>query len=170
MTVDRTGEYAWPAGARLARDLDAIVACRGLSVCDLGCGLGALGAVALAADAASVAFLDGSADALAAVKTVNGGDARASFLRHEWGSPLPARYGLILGGDILYRPECFAALLDSIASGLDERGRCLLSDPRSALEPELPALAAQRGLGWTTERRTDFTLVRVWRTGGLAAG
>jgi predicted nicotinamide N-methyase len=159
--ADATGRYVWPAGQRLARELAAVVDCRDRSVCDLGCGLGTLGHLALALGAARVDFLDGSDEALAAARVGCEREPRAAFHRHDWGSPLPARYDLILGGDILYRPDCFAALLDSIASGLADDGLCLLSDPRKQLEPELPRLARERGLSWDAERRDDVTLVRI---------
>ncbi len=162
---DGTWAYQWPAGARLARDFATIVSCVGLAVCDLGCGAGALGRAALAGGARSVTFADGNPAALASVHAALGAmadDARIEFHPHRWGEPLPgAPYDLILGGDILYRPECFADLLTSIAHGLGEHGRCLLSDPRKVLEPELPMFAEERALTWTTRRMKDYTLVGI---------
>jgi 2-polyprenyl-3-methyl-5-hydroxy-6-metoxy-1,4-benzoquinol methylase len=161
MSVDATGRYAWPAGQRMLRELPTLIDARGLAVCDLGCGLGALGHAALALGAASVDFLDGSDEALALARAGAERDQRANFIRHEWGAPTPRRYDLILGGDILYLPALFVALLDSIASGLAPGARCLLSDPRRTLEADLPALAATRGLTWESERRADYTLARL---------
>jgi predicted nicotinamide N-methyase len=159
--VDATGRYAWPAGKRLTRDLAEVVDCRGRTVCDLGCGLGALGHAALQLGAASVDFLDGSDEVLAGARAGAEREPRAAFHLHRWGEPMPRRYDLILGGDILYRPAFFAPLLDSVASGLATEGLCLLADPREHLEEELPTLAAERGLSWSPERRGDFTLVRL---------
>jgi predicted nicotinamide N-methyase len=167
--ADATGAYEWPAGARFARELATLADCRGRAVCDLGCGRGALGRIALVSGARSVAFLDGAADVVATLRAELGGDPRASFHLHRWGEAAPgAPYDLILGGDILYRPDCFAALLDSIAGGLAHDGLCLLSDPRTALEPELPSLARERGLSWIASRRSDVTVVQLRAAASLA--
>jgi 2-polyprenyl-3-methyl-5-hydroxy-6-metoxy-1,4-benzoquinol methylase len=168
--VDATGRYAWPAGRRLTRDLAEVVDCDGRAICDLGCGLGALGHAALRLGAARVDFLDGSEEALAGAIIGLEHEPRAACHRHQWGEPMPRRYDLILGGDILYRAELFAALLDSIASGLAPGGLCLLSDPREHLEEELPRLAAERSLSWTTERRSDFTLARLQTAAAAPTG
>jgi len=160
--VDATGRYAWPAGLRLARDLQKVVACHDLEVCDLGCGTGVVGRAALHCGARRVAFLDGAADALAHVRQALHDEPRAVYHLHRWGDAPPGGpYRLILGGDILYREECFPLLLASIALGLATDGQCLLSDPRQRLEEELPALAAVAGLSWTSVRRSDFTLVTL---------
>jgi predicted nicotinamide N-methyase len=162
---DGTGGYAWPAGLHLARDLAALVDCRGLVVCDLGCGGGALGCAALAHGAAAVHFCDADQGALAracAAAAALGAGARAHAHRHAWGAPLPvAACDAILGGDILYRPECHDALLATIASGLAPTGVALLADPRVRLEEDLARRAQAHGLSWRTERRSDFTLARL---------
>jgi predicted nicotinamide N-methyase len=166
--ADDTGAYAWPGGTRLARELPALADCRGLAVCDLGCGQGALAAAALAAGAAEVLCLDGSWEALAQARsrlaTATTPAPAARFLRHCWGERLPVACGtfpLVLGGDILYRPECHPQLLRTLADLLAAHGQALLSDPRSQLEDELPALARAVGLDWAGERRAGFTLVRL---------
>jgi len=170
-SVDATGRYAWPAGLRLARDLRAVVDCQDLELCDLGCGTGVVGKAALQGGARRVAFLDGAADALAGLRLALPDEARATFHLHQWGDAPPGGpYRLILGGDILYREECFAQLLASIALGLAPGGQCLLSDPRKRLEEELPILAAAVGLHWSSVRRSDFTLVTVRRMADLDAG
>jgi len=166
--VDATGRYAWPAGRRLARDLSAVVDCRDRVICDLGCGTGVVGRAALQAGARRVAFLDGAADALALVRQALADEPRADYHLHQWGDAPPGGpYGLILGGDILYREAYFPQLLASIALGLAPAGQCLLSDPRSRLEEELPLLAAAAGLDWASVRRNDFTLVTVRRSGDV---
>ena len=155
---DATWRYDWPAGGRLLAELDALVDPGGLSVLDLGCGRGRLGAWARGRGAARVLFADLSPTALAAV-TARFADAET--LLHRWGDLLPP-VDLVLGGDILYRPALFPALIDSLASALAGGGRALLADPRSSLEPELPGLCAQAGLRWSAERRPGaYTLVRI---------
>jgi SAM-dependent methyltransferase len=152
---DLTGGYAWPAGDRMARDLHAVAAFAGRRVLDLGCGPGQLGRRALALGAATVVFADGSAAVVAAL-------AGFAAVEHRWGDPVPgAPFDVILGGDILYRPECFADLLRSIALALAPDGVALLSDPRPVLDAELPALAAAAHLTWTTARRADYTLATL---------
>lgn len=154
---EATWSYAWPAGERMAAELGAVVDCGDRRIADLGCGRGHLGLTALTAGARSVLFADGHRDAvahLAAVIAANGFAGTARAVAHEWGDPLPdAPFDLILGGDVLYRPECFAALIATIAGSLAPDGRCLLSDPRQRLEDDLPPLAEAAGLDWSTQRR-----------------
>jgi SAM-dependent methyltransferase len=154
---DGTWRYAWPAGERMSAELGALVELRGRHVIDVGCGRGRLGLLALDLGAASATGADRSAEALAALPERPG----LIRLRHHWGEALPI-CDVLLGGDILYRPAAFPELLDSIASAVAGGGIALLADPRQRLEPELPELAAARGLSWLPERRpTGYTLVRV---------
>lgn len=157
---DATWRYDWPAGGRLLAELDALADPRGLTVIDLGCGGGRLGAWARGRAAARVVFADLSPTALAAVAARFPG---AETLLHRWGEPLPPA-DLVLGGDILYRSALFPQLVTSLAAALAGGGLALLADPRSNLEPELPTLCAQAGLAWTVERRREaYTLARVRR-------
>ena len=68
---------------------------------------------------------------------------RAQTLCHRWGEPLP-KADLILGGDILYRPELHRQLCTSIASS--QAKLAIISDPRQNLEPELTQYATLAGL------------------------
>lgn len=88
--------------------------------------------------------------------------SHGSTSRHTWGEPLHAGpYEVIIGADILYRPAYHRALLSTITTSLAPSGVALLSDPRSELEPELPAVAAAQGLTWEVERRPgNYTLIR----------
>ena len=159
-----TWSYPWPAGERLGRDLLELVSPAGQRVCDLGCGRGHLGLRAACAGA-EVTCADASQSALnyvASVAAVN--QLTVTTVLHRWGAPIPgAPFDLIIGGDILYRPECHTELLTSIALSLADEGTCLLSDPRTCLEAALPQAAAGMGLEWREERREDFTLARVRR-------
>jgi SAM-dependent methyltransferase len=155
---DATWRYDWPAGGRLLAELDVLCDPRGLTVIDLGCGSGRLGAWARGRGAARVLFADLSPTALAAVAARHPG---AETLLHRWGDPLPTA-DLVLGGDILYRPALFPALIVSLASALRSGGQALFADPRSSLEKELPELCRDAGLSWTCERRPgDYTLARI---------
>lgn len=154
---DGTWRYQWPAGSRFLLEIADLVQVADRRVIDLGCGQGRLGRWALEHGAAEVVFADLSPVALAAIPA----HPRAHLLEHRWGEPLPA-CDLLLGGDILYRPACFADLLTSAAHALAGGGRGLLVDPRSNLDDELPGLAAGRGLSWRPQRRPGgYTLVEV---------
>ena len=164
--ADCTWAYCWPAGVKLSAELATLVPCAGRAVADIGCGRGHGGLSALVAGAGRVAFADGDPEVVRWVQGVlaaNGFTARAQAHIHRWGEVIPgAPYDVVFGGDILYRPECFADLLASIAASLTNDGIALLSDPRLRLDRELPGLAAAAGLSWDFERRdAGYTLVRL---------
>lgn len=155
---DATWRYDWPAGGRLLAELDVLADPRGRTVIDLGCGRGRLGAWARQRGAARVVFADLSVTALADVAERL---PDAETLLHRWGEPLPPA-DLVLGGDILYRPALFPALITSLASALAGGGVALMADPRSVIEPELPGLCGKAGLSWSIERRpAAYTLARI---------
>lgn len=169
---DVTCLYQWPSGTRLAEYLPThfaeLAPCRDRRVADIGCGRGVLGLTAYATGAASVLFADASPVAvefLARVIALNALNAlapRVHVVQHQWGTALPGEpYDLILGGDILYRPECFADLMITIARSLSVNGCALLSDPRSTLEPQLAELAAMHRLKWITQRIEKTTVVHL---------
>ena len=168
---DVTCLYQWPSGTRLAEYLSTHLAtlapCRDRRVADMGCGRGGLGLTAYAAGAAAVCFTDASpvaVDFLARTIALNALAPRAHVAHHYWGTALPgAPYDLILGGDILYRPECFADLMTTIALSLSAQGCALLSDPRTTLEPQLAELAAKHRLKWTTRRIERTTVAHLMR-------
>lgn len=164
--ADLTWAYPWPAGERLAADLAEVVDCRGLHIAEIGCGRGRTGITALLLGATDVLFADLAPEPLNyvhAALAANYLTDRGQTAIHAWGDPVPdGPYDLLLGADILYRPAFHAALLRSVASSLRPDGRCLLSDPRTELEPELPVIAATYGLEWRQERRSNhYTLATV---------
>lgn len=162
--ADLTWAYCWPAGQALARDLQRHADCRGRRVADLGCGRGGLGAIALEAGAAEVAFCDGSERALGHVREailLNHANDRATAYRHRWGDPLPAApWDLILGGDLVYRTVHLPALCASIAASLAADGLVLLSDSRHAADAEVAAVAARHGLRCAWSRENGYALYR----------
>jgi ribosomal protein L11 methylase PrmA len=154
---DGTGAYTWPAGRRLIGDLAQVVDLRARAVIDLGCGPGGLGLAALSLGAATVAFADADAAAIDALLAQG-----RSAIVHRWGEPWPRpRADVVLCGDCLYRASHFPALASTISACLLPDGLAVLSDPRSTLEPELPAIFAAQGLALTQERRADYTLLRA---------
>lgn len=170
--IDDTWRYPWPAGARLADDLDALAQERGirwegLRVCDLGCGRGHLGLIA-ARRGATVTFADGSASALAAVELVARragtaiNSASTTFVQHAWGEPIAGRpFDLILAGDLLYRPAFFTALATSLVASLSPGGAAWCSDPRSGADADWLAAVAAAGGATACERRGTYTLCTV---------
>lgn len=163
---DCTWPYTWPSGRRLADDLPRLAEVRDRRVLDIGCGRGHCGLRALLLGARAAVLADGDARAVAWLDQVladNGLTAGRAVL-HRWGDVVPdAPYELVLGGDILYRPALFPALIASIASALAPDGVALLSDPRQRLEPELSGLAALHGLRWDSRREGAYTLVTLRR-------
>jgi predicted nicotinamide N-methyase len=161
---DITGAYQWPAGAALAGELAQLYNCRVKRVLDLGCGRGALGFTALSHDAEHVVFADASPIAVDLVqRTIAANELtdRATVVQLSWGDAPPlGPYDLILGGDILYRPGLFPALARTIAQGLSPSGTCLLSDPRTTVESDLPAIFFAAGLTWESKRQGAYTLFR----------
>jgi predicted nicotinamide N-methyase len=134
-------------------------------VADVGCGLGTLGLSALSAGAGRVLFADASpiaVDFLARTIAANALAPRADVVRHQWGASLPhAPWDIILGGDILYRPAWFPALMQTIAQSLAADGVALLSDPRTRLDTGLAELAGDAGLTWSSTRIDTTTIVRL---------
>jgi len=171
---DVTCLYQWKAGASLATLPSMRDHCAGRAVVDLGCGRGTLGLSACVYGASRVLFADASAvaiDFLTRTIAVNALAGQAQAVRHTWGDALPdGPWDVILGGDILYRPECFAALFDTIAASLALDGCALLSDPRITLESGLPALAQARGMRWESARIDHFTVVTLTRQARPASG
>lgn len=164
---DVTCLYQWRAGALLATLPTTRERCHQRRVVDLGCGRGTLGLSACAQGAARVLFADASAvaiDFLTRTIAANHLTDRATAVLHTWGETLPeGPWDVILGGDILYRPEWFPALLDTIAASLADDGCALFSDPRITLEGDLPLMAAARGLAWHRERIEPVTVVTITR-------
>ena len=164
--LDLTWAYPWPAGERLAADLPQLGIWTATNIAELGCGRGHSGLTVLTLGATSCTFADLAPEPLAYVRaalTANQLQERGRTVIHAWGDPVPGGpFSCIIGADILYRPAFHARLLASIAASLAPGGRCLLADPRSDLEPELPGIAASLGLTWQTDRRPGpYTLISL---------
>ncbi len=158
-----TWAYNWPAGMRLLHELNKLINLKDKKICDLGCGRGLLGFGAISYGAKAVSFCDASTHVLQYVDACLQANeiTNAHSIEHRWGDPIPnAPYDVILGGDILYRPEYFNEILTSIANSLGHNGVALLSDPREKLEEELSALAMAHKLVMSTQRRETYTLIK----------
>ena len=125
--VDTTGCKIWDAGrvlSTLVSDPDAV---SGKTVLELGSGTGVGGLSAAAAGAASVLLTDGADATLELLErnAVANGHCRADVdvARLRWGdeSDLESAakrgpFDLIMGSDLLYAPEAFPELLESLAA------------------------------------------------------
>ena len=121
---DSTGTRIWDAGRLLSglleeRDLS------GKSVLECGSGTGVGGLTAAASGAASVVLTDGASATLPLLEenvAANGVADRAQTCRLRWGDEddmaevaALGPYDLIIGSDLLYAPEAFPDLLETLA-------------------------------------------------------
>lgn len=119
----------WPSASALARV--AAARCRpGLSVLELGCGLG-LPSIAAALCGADVLATDWSHDALRFTRANaarNGASVATAVV--DWRSPprLPTA-DLVLGSDLLYEARNAGPLLALLAGVLAPGGEALIADP-----------------------------------------
>lgn len=158
-----TWPYLWPGGLRLAADLAALLPPPTGRLLDLGCGRGLLGMQAWLLGWRRITFADGDPAALGMLQDCLKDMPEADCQLLEWDKALVGpSYDVILGGDILYRPEYHASLLACIASQLSNQGQALLADPRSQIEANLGQLACRNGLDLSIEQRPGpYTLCRL---------
>ena len=125
-----TGGRVWAGASVLCGWLEANAAqVRGRSVCELGCGTGAVGLYAAALGADRIVLTDGGSEALLALATSNAGvntplwaDHGTNILveRHEWGTSLAddalfTGHDWILASDVTYATHAHEALCTSLA-------------------------------------------------------
>jgi predicted nicotinamide N-methyase len=119
----------WPSAVALAR-IAAARCCPGLSVLELGCGLG-LPSIAAALSGADVLATDWSNDALRFTRANaarNG--ARVATAVVDWRSPPPLPSAdLVLGSDLLYEARNAGPLLALLERVLAPGGDALIADP-----------------------------------------
>ena len=164
-----TWAYDWPAGQRMAadlsQDLHETVHLKDATVLDLGCGRGQLGREALHLGAEHVVFADAShavLDYLDGFIEANSISHKAETWHYRWGEQSDRSFDIILGGDICYRPECYAELLKSISQCLTKQGCAWLSDPRYTLEDSFSRLVQENGLHVVQKRMEKrYTLLQL---------
>ena len=123
-----TWPYLWPGGLRLAADLDQLIpfdsdSKQRLRVVDLGCGRGLLGALAAVMGFQRVRLIDGDPTPLALLRAGFSTSQQLSCDVVEWGKAIPGEAAdILLGGDVLYRPEYHEALIRTIAESLSPQG------------------------------------------------
>ncbi|MCC6670104.1 MAG: methyltransferase domain-containing protein [Planctomycetes bacterium] len=121
----------WPASVGMARYLLRSGSLAGLSVMDLGCGLGLAG-LAAGRQGARVVFADQDEDALAFARfnAMHNGVSEVETLRLDWfRSTAPVQVDLLLLADVAYEKAHDEPLLRHLRHCLRPGGRALLGDP-----------------------------------------
>jgi len=155
---DETGEppywaHLWTGALTLARYLEERIECRGLSVLDLGCGLGLTGIVA-SLKGGKVTFADKEPEALAfatANAQINGYPLCEARLLDFTKDTLDQQFSFILGAEILYDRPTFPALVAFLVRHLSPSGRALLADARRTNTDDFYRQLTQARLEWTRE-------------------
>ena len=114
-------DYAWPSNMELLPSDETSK--RHKHLIDLGCGRGLLGMAALCLSFQRVSFIDGDElpIKLIAKELAPFRQARCQLL--EWGQSVPEdKADILLGGDVLYRPEYHNSLLRTISESLKPNG------------------------------------------------
>jgi predicted nicotinamide N-methyase len=136
----------WPASIALASRLVAGDGWTGLSVLELGAGLG-LPSLAAASAGADVTATDWYLDALEFIQASareNGLALATKFL--DWRHPPDgAGFDCIIGADLLYERRHFEPILETVERLLAPAGKVILSDPDRHRTPDFFRLAAERG-------------------------
>jgi predicted nicotinamide N-methyase len=140
----------WPSGLALANALPARL--EGLSVIELGCGLGVPALVA-ATRGARVTALDWAADAIGFLNANAGRNGiHLDAVHGDWRA-FSGRFDLALGADLLYEERNARALLDVLPPLAPE---ILLAEPGRPYAAAFFAFARER---WSVEELGD----RVYR-------
>lgn len=137
----------WPATHALLSALNAVVPSTKTTVCDLGCGLGCIGAILAALGHRTIALdIAPSACRYAAANIRRLGGERAAVVCGDWRhSCLRSRFDLILAADVLYEPRWVEPVLSFLIKHLAPHGRACIADPRRASWDTFQNQARQRG-------------------------
>jgi predicted nicotinamide N-methyase len=147
----------WSSGVALAAAVDAREV-RGLSVLELGCGLG-VPSIAAALGGANVLAVDWAQEALDVTQqnaARNG--ASVETLRADWSKPKPllarAPFDLVLCADVLYEPRNVDALLELLPLLAPE---VLLGEPGRSTAGRFFELAER---DWEIGRESEVSVLR----------
>ncbi len=163
----------WPAAAVAVRYFDRHSLPPGLTVCEIGCGLGVL-SWALARCGATVVSFD--------IAMAGCAFAAANLARHgmpvrvlcaDWRlPPFRTRFDRIVASDVLYEKRWVHPVLSFIDHGLTEGGMAYVIDPCRAHWTSFVTEAASRGFASTCEHRalvnggkTTVEVLRLTRRG-----
>lgn len=149
--------HLWTGALTLACYVEACLDCEGVSVLDLGCGLGLTGIIA-ALKGGRVTFADKEHEAVAfaaANARRNGCPAFTTRTLDFTTEELDTRFSLILGAEILYDRPTFPALARFLARHLDAHGRAVFADARRTNTEEFYRQLDLVGLRWRREERSE---------------
>jgi predicted nicotinamide N-methyase len=129
--------FAWAGGQALARHvLDTPVLAAGRSVLDLGAGSGLTGIAALKAGAARVVAADTDPFALAAIAlNAEVNEVALDATGEDLLAAAPARFDLILVGDLFYERALAERVLAFLEAALRLGAAVLVGDPRRSYFP-----------------------------------
>ena len=136
----------WQAGIGLAHHLATVGNFSGLSVLDLGCGMGLAG-IAACQQGSRLCFSDWIADALlfAQYNTLrNGYDG--TFVQMDWSfSCLGHKFSAILASDVIYERQNWEPMLSFVKAHLVFGGRVFFSEPARKNANDFPDYLIDRG-------------------------
>ncbi len=145
--------HLWTGALTLARYIEERVSCQGLSVLDLGCGLGLTGIVT-GLKGGHVTFADKEPDALMFAEAnarQNGCGFFTTRTLDFTKETLTQRFSLILGAEILYDRPTFVALAMFLAHHLTPNGVALFADAQRTNTEDFYDCLERVGLRWERE-------------------
>jgi predicted nicotinamide N-methyase len=145
--------HVWTGALTLARYVEEQIACQGLTILDLGCGLGVTGILA-ALKGGRVTFADKEPEALAFATVnarMNGCPSFAVKQMDFTADESDQLFSLILGAEILYDRPTFPALARFLARRLAPGGKALFADARRTNTDDFYHQLDLVGLQWRRE-------------------
>lgn len=138
--------YLWPASVPMARALAHAPWPSGTPVLELGSGVGLVGISALARGW-RVTFSDYDETSLTAcrVNAARNGFLDVETLKLDWRQPLPRRFPVIIGCEVIYEARSHDPILDLIDAMLAEDGCCWIGDPNRSQAPKFYDKALRSG-------------------------
>lgn len=164
----------WPSSIALARYCLEECSVRGMTVLEIGCGLGLAG-VAAASAGAHVIFTDYEPDALLfarynALKNLprDSIDSRVEFRQLDWRSEEEVgQVDMIIGADVVYERRNFFPILKIVRRALKSSGCGVFADPDRSTGMAFFALAEQEGFDVALSARS---LLHGNKTGTILLG
>ncbi len=159
----------WPAAVPLSRFLIAGGIGRGERVLELGCGLGFVGIALAKVLGARVTLTDGSPKALEltqrSVELNRPYEHEPQVARLDWREPrIDSPFPIVIGADVLYEPESFAALARAARASITPSGRIFLAEPARPVARSARAHLEAEGLAlFKTALADNGVLVQEWR-------
>jgi predicted nicotinamide N-methyase len=155
----------WPSGLALAAHI-ATLELFGLTVLELGCGLGLPSLVAASAGA-HVRATDWAPDAVACLAAnARRNDVSLRCATEDWFGPRrtdPIAFDLVLAADVLYEERNLDPVLASIEDTISPAGTALVGDPGRRHAAAFPAAANDRGFHVERLESPHLPHGAIWR-------